>query len=242
MSLAPLDWRRTVTTSGYDVATSHYRARVTTHPDAELSSLSVPDGGSWRQLLDSAFRGTLPYAGIGAFGDTDRPGAPAVTTTGADATIAMTGIPLGNEPVTVDWTLTFRDTDFDTSFDWHVSAPPSAPAFEASWSLDTTLPRVGDSANLDQNGDAHGFSHWTLAGDDKVSLVAAYRSGSAWSESNHWFDPSDGAISWQPLWNPAGTTWAPGDYAGGTWRIGVSEKPADTAYADALYAALNAGR
>jgi hypothetical protein len=242
VSLAPLDWRRAATTSGYDVTTSHYRARLTTHPEPDLTSLSVPDGGSRQQLLDSAFRGTLPYAGIGGFGDTDRPGVPASTTTGTDGTIAMTGIPIGDEPVTVDWTLKFRDTDFDTSFDWHVSAAPSAPAFEASWSLDTTLPRLGDSTNLDQNGDAPGFAHWTLAGDDRVSLVAAYRTGSAWSESNHWFDPSDGAISWQPLWNPAGTTWAPGDYPGGTWRIGVSEKPADTAYADALYAAVNAGR
>lgn len=123
---------------------------------------------------------------------------------------------------------------------WHVTAPLSAPTFEVAWSLDTALPRLGDPAGLDRSGDVAGFPHWTLASDDAQSLAVAYREGSAWAQTNHWFDPPDGALSWQPLWAPGGTTWPVGDYAGGTWRIGVSAQPADTAFADQLYAGLNA--
>lgn len=46
-------------------------------------------------------------------------------------------------------------------------------------------------------------------------------------------------MAWQPLWAPGGTAWRLGDYAGGTWRLGMSPHPADTGFADRLYAGVN---
>ncbi|HZC51565.1 MAG TPA: family 43 glycosylhydrolase, partial [Mycobacterium sp.] len=237
--LAPLDWDQEIVTSGLQVSAPTYRLSVQTAPTAGLTSLAAPIDGQWRELLDNSFRGTVPYLGVGGFGATDPPGAPAAVNVGADS-VALSGIPMGNEPVTADWTFAF-DTDwFDMTLGWQVTGALSALAFEVAWSLDTALPRVGDPAGLDRSGDVPGFPHWTLAGDDSQSLVAAYRQGSAWAQTNHWFDPPDGALSWQPLWAPGGSSWPAGDYAGGTWRIGVSAQPADTAFAEQLYAGVNA--
>ncbi|GAA5199718.1 hypothetical protein GCM10023322_75980 [Rugosimonospora acidiphila] len=239
--LAPLDWSRPVVTAGYRISTPSYRATVQTSPSAALTSMQVPIGGSWRELLDAQFRGTLPYAGIGGFGATDPPGAAATVSTSADRrTITLSGIPVGSQPVTVDWRLQAATGWLDQSFTWHVTGAVHAPAWEVGWSLDTTLPQVGDNLTAARSGDAAGFPEWTLASDSTVSLVAAYRQGSAWATTNRWYDPADGAISWQPLWANGGTAWPPGDYPGGTWRLGVSPHPADTAFADALYGGLNA--
>jgi hypothetical protein len=71
-----------------------------------------------------------------------------------------------------------------------------------------------------------------IAYDDDLSLVAAYQAGSSWSEDNRFYE--SGAVSWQMLWQPGGRDWAPGEYAGGTWRIGVSERPADSEFAESL--------
>lgn len=241
--LAPLYWDRPEHVAGVTVRADTYRATLLTAPTTELTELSVPAGkGSWHNLVDTAFRGTVAYAGIGGFGDTDRPGPAAnVTTDPATGEVNLTGIPIGGEPVTVDETLHFAPAWFDTSYVWHVSGPLRAPAWEVGWSLDTTLPTVGD--DTDQNrptGDVHGFPHWTIATGDRTTLVAAYKTGSAWSETNHWFEPDVGEIAWQPLWAPGGTAWQPGNYAGGTWRIGVDNRTDDTAYADSLWTQLNA--
>ena len=233
--LAPLDWDALRVTTGRVVTTPYYRAAITTSPAAALTSLGVDPagGGAYRPALDSSFRSTVPYAGVGGFGDTDRPGAADDVTVSADGRgLALRGVPVGNEPIAVDWTFAFGEQTFDQSFTWHVTGATSAPVWEAGWNWDTALPRVGG------DGDVHGFSPWTLAGDDATTLVAAYRSGSAWSEDNRWFNPSGGNVAWQPLWQPGGRAWAPGDYAGGTWRIGASGKPDDTAFAQALWAGL----
>jgi hypothetical protein len=42
------------------------------------------------------------------------------------------------------------------------------------------------------------------------------------------------------LWANGGTAWPAGDYPGGTWRLGVSARPADIALAEALYNGVNA--
>lgn len=236
--LAPLDWAQPLVVAGLHVSAPSYHLTVQTTPSAGLTSLSAPVNGTWRDVLDDSFRGTAPYLGVGSFGATDTAGAPSSTSSDAGSA-QLTGIPMGNEPVTADWSFRFAADSFDMTLGWHVSGPLSAPAWEVAWSLDTSLTRFGDPAGLGRSGDVAGFPHWTLASDDVMTLAAAYRSGSAWAETNHWFDPPDGALSWQPLWAPGGTAWQPGDYAGGTWRIGVSPHPDDTAYADALYTALN---
>lgn len=239
--LAPLYWAERVTHTGLHVTAPSYRLDVQTRPAAAVTSLSAPVGGTWRELLSGNFRGTVPYLGVGGFGDTDRPGAPASVST-AGGTISLDGIPMGSQPVTVDWSFTPQPGYVDMAFQWHVTGPLTATTWEVAWSLNTDLPYLGDPANLDRpTGDVHGFPPWILAGDSTLSLVAAYRQGSAWAEANHWFDPPAGTMSWQPLWAPGGTPWPPGSYPGGTWRIGVSPHPQDTAYADALSAGLNGG-
>ena len=151
------------------------------------------------------------------------------------------GIPLGNEPATVDWTFDFTNQWFDMSFDWHVRAPLSAPAWEVAWNWDTNLPRTGDPGSLDRStGDARGFSAWTIAHDDDLTLVAAYKRGSAWSEDNRYYFDQGQSVVWQPLWQIGGRPLPAGDYRGGTWRIGASARSADRAYADRLAAEVNA--
>lgn len=239
--LAPLNWSEQVTHSGLHVSAPSYQMDLQTQPAAAITSLSAPVGGSWRELVSSNFRGTVPYLGVGGFGDTDRPGAPATVSTTGD-TIGLQGIAMGKQPVTVDWSFALQPGYFDMTMQWHVTGPLTATAWEVAWSLNTNLPQLGDPANLNRpTGDVRGFPDWTMAGDSTLSLVAAYQRGSAWAETNHWFDPPDRSISWQPLWAPGGQPWPAGNYPGGTWRIGVSPHPQDTAYADTLYAGVNTG-
>ncbi|MGI9157004.1 MAG: family 43 glycosylhydrolase [Marmoricola sp.] len=238
--LAPLDWSRRQTVSGVRVRARDYRLDVSTAPTAELRSYQTRVAGRWKELLDDGFRGTGPYAGIGGFGDTDRAGAArAVRLPRRSDVVSVEAIPIGDEPVSVDWRFKFTGSYVDMSMRWHVNGKLSAPAWEAGWSLDSVLPRVGDPGDLDRPaGDAHGFSPWTMSGDDQVSLVAAYREGSAWNEANRWFEPHVGEVAWQPLWG-FGLPWPVGDYDGGTWRIGVSGHREDVAFADSLYAGIN---
>lgn len=46
---------------------------------------------------------------------------------------------------------------------------------------------------------------------------------------------------WQPLWDIGGRALPEGEYEGGTWRLGASGQGADTEFAEALHAELNAG-
>lgn len=230
-------------TTAHVVETAAYRAVIGTGEEAAILSVGVdPDGdGEFRRVMDTSFRSTVPYAAVGNFGDTDRPGPPErveISQDGRD--LRLTGIPIGDEPVTVDWTFRFDDDSFDHSLEWHVTGPTNAPVWELGWNWDTALSRVGDPAILDRPvGDVSGFSDWVMAHGDEGSLVAAYRNGSAWSEDNRWFNPPGENIAWQSLWQPGGRELQPGDYPGGTWRIGASARPADTDYADRLHAALN---
>lgn len=239
--LAPLDWNGRQRQSGVRVRTAAYQAEVLTSPTTELTSLRRVDGDTVSaNLLDTAFRGTTPYLGVGGFGDSDRPGPARVVAVGRDGAVTLRGIRLGNQPVTVDWTLDFAPAWFDTSLRWHVNAPTSAPVYEAGLSIDTTLPHLGDDSGLDRGtGDVFGFPRWTMATGDSVTLVAAYRTHSAWQEYNHWFNPGVGTVAWQSIQSGVGFTWSPGTYPGGTWRIGLSGRARDAAYADSLYSAVN---
>jgi len=246
VELAPLDFDAERVTRGRTVTTPFYRAVVQTSPHTAITSLEVdPYGqGNYRPALDDSYRATGPYMAVGRFGDTDRPGAARSVEPSADGRrLVLAGIPLGDEPATVDWTLDFTNQTLDLTYDWHVAAPLSAPAWEVAWTWDTAMSRTGDSGNLDRStGDASGFSDWTIAHDDEVSLVAAYKRGSAFSEDNRYFYDPGQSVIWQPLWSIGGRPLAPGDYRGGTWRIGASAQPADRAFADRLAAGLNDGR
>jgi hypothetical protein len=117
-----------------------------------------------------------------------------------------------------------------------VRGPLTAPAWEVAFNVDSSLPTIGDPVDLDRPvTDVRGFSAWTMAHDDELTLAAAYRPGSAWSQDNRWFNPPGGNVAWQPLWQPGGRAWPQGDYAGGTWRIGASPRPADRDFADSLW-------
>jgi hypothetical protein len=142
--------------------------------------------------------------------------------------------------VTADWSFRFDRDWLDTSLTWHVTGPTTAPVWEVALSVDPALPRFGDDTAIPRAGDVSGFPRWTLATDGTATLALAYRTGSAWSEANHWFsDPGTGIFSWQPVWRPGGQSWATGDYAGGTWRVGVSPRAEDRDLADGLYAGVN---
>lgn len=84
------------------------------------------------------------------------------------------------------------------------------------------------------------FADWSIAHDDDLTLVAAHQDGSAWSEDNRFFGPGNSVV-WQPLWDFGGRALPEGDYEGGTWRLGASGQGADTEFAEALHAELNAG-
>jgi hypothetical protein len=245
--LAPLEWRRPVQVAGVTAQAPGYRATVTSSPATALTELSVPRGdGTWRNLLGVSGRGTVPYLAVGAFGDTDRPGAAARTeVSGTDA--MLRGVPLGDEPVAADWSFRFAADWLDTSVTWHVTGATSAPVWEAALSVDPAASAYGDEVAVPREGDIAGFPRWTLASDPggdgsggPSTVALAYRAGSAWAEANRWFGPPGvGFFSWQPLWRPGGQAWPPGDYAGGTWRVGVSPRADDRALAEALHAGVN---
>lgn len=243
--LAPLSFKEERVTKGRVVTTDYYKAVVQTSPETVITSLKVDPKGrrDYRQVLDSDYRATGPYMAVGTFGDTDRPGPTDSIEVSRDGTrMTLRGIPVGDEPATVDWTFAFDKKTFDFSYDWHVDGDLSAPAWEVAWNWDTTLPRIGDPENLDRDtGDVPGFPDWTMAHGDGLSLVAAYKEGSAFSGDNRYFYKPGGSIVWQPLWQPGGRALPPGDYEGGAWRIGASGSPADTAYANRLHAKLNEG-
>ncbi|WP_394830040.1 family 43 glycosylhydrolase [Pendulispora rubella] len=238
VSLAPLRWEPT---AYVNVTRPTYRATVQIAPRATLRSfLTTFPGEAPRELLTSRFRATGPYLAVGAFDVTDAMGAPAQVERSPDGTrLSLKSIPLGNEPVTVDWNFVFGEDYIDHALTWHVAAEPTAPVWETAFGLDTVFPWVGDDANLQREGDAAGFARWSLSGDDHGSLVFAYRAGSAWREDNRWFASSRGAVSWQPLWRNGGATWTSGMYEGGTFRMAASPRGGDRLFAERVAAALN---
>lgn len=238
--LAPLDFDTPHT--GEVVATPYYRAVIETSPETVITELRVdPEGqGDYRRALDDDYRATGLYMAVGGFGNTDRPGPAASVESSTDGrTLMLSGIPMGRQPITVDWELTFDET-IDLSYDWHVDGPTTGLVREAAWNWDTVLPRYGEPGAPSRGiGDGRGFADWSIAHDDDVTLVAAYLNGSAWLEDNRFYAPGN-SVAWQPFWQPGGRVFAEGDYEGGTWRLGASGQGGDTASADALHAELNA--
>jgi hypothetical protein len=238
--VAPLDFGAWQVTKGHVISTKYYRATVQTAPKTVLTSLDVdPSGqGNYRPALDHSSRGTTPYFGVGTFGNTDVAGAAAEVGSGAGR-LELKGIPFGDEPETADWRFDFGAKTFDTSLDWHVTGPTNAPVWEVAFNVDSALADQGDPGGFERGGDVPGFPDWSMATGPGLSVVSAYKHGSAWAEDNHWYDAPTGTVAWQPLWQPGGRAIAPGSYAGGTWRVAFSATEKDTTLADELARGLN---
>ncbi|MGH3762670.1 family 43 glycosylhydrolase [Actinophytocola sp.] len=233
--LAPLTFTPEVVERGQRITTPYLTADVRTWPTTELRGLAVDPagGGDYRPVLDVSARMTGPYLAVGGWGPTDVAGPAAGVA--VDATrVALTGIPMGDEPVTADWTIGFGGDRLDSGLTWHVSGPTTAGVWEAALSLDTALATVGDSAALDRDGDVAGFPRWLLASSPGVTLAAGYGTGSSWATDNHWFQRRHGLATVQSLWSPDGRAWPAGTYPGGRWRLGFSAVADDTALAETL--------
>jgi hypothetical protein len=242
LSIATLDFNALQVTSGRVITTPHYRAKVQLEPTAALASLEVdPAGGAnYRPALDSSGRSTAPYLAVGGFGKTDAAGPATDVQVSADGSgLDLAGVRFGDEPVTADWSFRFDQATFDTSLRWKVSGTTTAPVWEVAMNVDSALPTLGDPGGFGRSGDVPGLSAWTMATGTGLSLVAAYRSGSAWSQDNRWYDAPNGSVALQPLWQPGGRSLPVGEYDGGTWRLGFSGTERDVALADQLSADLN---
>lgn len=236
--LAPLRFGHGVVAREHRVYTGSLRVDVQDWPGTEIRSVEL-NGNEPHQALHARNRATGPYLGVGGWGQTDRAGAPARVEIEDGSTLSLEGIPMGDEPVTADWTLAFENDRIDSRLTWQVNGTTSAPVWEASLGFDTTFTTVGDDQSLTREGDVAGFPRWLLAGNESLTFAAAYRDGSAWETDNRWFQSATGLISVQSLWAGGGKTWAPGTYAGGRWRMGLSPSGADTALAERLAAEVN---
>jgi hypothetical protein len=238
--LAPLNWTGGVVSRGYVTTTPYYRAEIQQWPATRVSSLGVDPSGhrAYRTVLDGSWRTTGPYLAVGQWGPTDPAGAAPRAELSADGTrLALPDVPFGDEPATADVVFTFTDALVQLDLSVNLAAPPHQPIWEIAWNLDSALPLVGDPGGEDRNGDATGFPAWTMATADGISLVCAYRPGSAWRTDNHWFYPAQGMTTWQPLWAPNGATpLTSGAYRTGTWLLGASGTRHDTTYANWLAA------
>jgi hypothetical protein len=242
--LAPLTWTSGVVSRGTVTSTPYYRAEIQQWPRTRISSLGVdPTGhGAYRTVLDASWRTTGPYLAVGQWGPTDPAGAAPRGEVSADGTrLALPDLPMGDEPATTDLVFTFNDASLRIDLSLNVLAPLHQPIWEVAFNLDSALPYVGDPGGESRNGDTAGFPAWTMATADGVSLVSAYRPGSAWRTDNHWFYPAQGMTTWQPLWAPGGTTsLTNGAHPAGTWLLGASATRHDTAFANSLAAEVSA--
>ncbi|MEN5075129.1 DUF2961 domain-containing protein [Isoptericola cucumis] len=220
--LRPLDFSGTEVTAGKKITAPGYRLDVQTSPRAQIRSMEVADGtGGWRQVLDDDFRGTSPYLGIGQFGATDVTG-PAQRVEVDGSSLRLEGVPFGNEAATADWTFELGTNALTTSVTADLAEPPAAPVWEASMTFDGTGERTGDDADPDRpGGDVAGFPAWTQSSGGGATVAARFAPGSSWGTDNRFY-AGQGAVVWQPHWQPGGRDLAPGTYDLGTWHLGAS--------------------
>ncbi len=243
--IAPLDWTA-ATCKG--VTTPSYEATIQVKPRVELLSYratGVVDGdGKPLELLGNSVKGSWPYVAQNGWNDwsapPSAPGSVEVAATGKRITFKDLkfgdGRPpnmAGVLPVRADWSLCFDDDGFEQSLQWHVDQPIPA-VWEAGLSMQTTADHFVDASHDDVSGDVPGFPAWQLGSTATSTVAAAYRPSSSFAEVNHFTTPKEGAFYWQSIWSNGGKTWATGDYAGGTWRLGASAQPDDTAMAGQL--------
>lgn len=139
--------------------------------------------------------------------------------------LTLTNIPMGDEPVSADWTLDFSTATFDSTLTWRVRGALKGDLREVAFNVDSVLRIVGDEENRDRpDGNVGGFPDWGVAGDGATSVVFAYQRGSAWSETNRWNNHSGHLVSWQSLFDPPDAQqvpWPANTYRGGAWRFGA---------------------
>jgi glycerophosphoryl diester phosphodiesterase len=235
----PVDDRDTFT-----FESAYYRIVVQTSPEVTVSQLGFdPAGqGAHREVLNASTRGTVPFIGVGQFSPVTPIGEPAEVVQSEDGrSLSLLGIPMLGEPVTVDWEFSFDDEWFDHEMTWNVTGPTSAPVYQVGWGLDAGLTKLGDNDILDrERTHARPFSDWSINWDDDITVVAAYKDGSAWLDENVFYSTAHNFVAWTPLWESGGREWPEGEYAGGIWRVGASGTGPDAEYASSLHAALNA--
>ena len=242
--LRPLDLSQKRVTTGRTVKTRHYRLDLQTGPHASIRSMDVKARDGWRRVLDDDSRSTAPYLAVGNFGSTDPAGeAKNVVESDDSRRLSLPSVPLGDEPVSVDWQFRFAPQHFDMSVDWHVDGEPHAPVWEVAMPIDTALPRVGDDEVVDrETGAVPGFPRYALASSRRATVAAAYLRDSSWRHDNRFVDRPVGTFAWQSLWQQGGESVLPGEtYSGGTWRIGASPRGHDRALGERLHRSLNAG-
>ncbi|QBI18755.1 hypothetical protein ER308_03780 [Egibacter rhizosphaerae] len=228
-------------TERYSFESGYYQVEVVTSPSPEIVRLGFdPEGeGNHREILNPTTRGTLPFVGVGQFSPVEPLGQPAEVVE-EDDRLVLEGIPVGAEPITVDWELDFEDEWFDHEMTWHVDGEIRDDVYQVGWGLDTGLPYLGDNDVLDrERGHAIPFSDWTINWDDDLTVVAAYEDDSAWADDDVFFSTAHNFTAWTPLWESGGREWEEGTYEGGRWRIGASGEGPDAAYAEQLHAELN---
>ncbi|MCT2584535.1 family 43 glycosylhydrolase [Actinophytocola gossypii] len=244
--LAPLRLDGTVVARGHHITTPYLRADVRHWPTTEVRSLAADESGTGqdhRDILDASARSTAPYLAVGGWGPTDRARAAArIVISPNGSRIGLLGIPMGNEPVTADWTLEFTDDRLDTSLSWRVTGATTTGVWETALGLDSVdTAMVGNNVRLDLDSDQPGYPRWLVTRTSDVTLVAAYRDGSSWSTDNQWYQRRHGLISMQSLWDAGGRSWPAGVYPGGRWRFGVSESNDLENLGDVLHAEVNSG-
>jgi len=220
--LRPLDFSGTEVTAGKRITAPGYRLDVQTSPQTQIRSMDVADGaGGWRPVLDADYRGSSPYLGVGSFGNTDVAGAAAQVELDG-STLHLGGIPLGDEPVTADWTFDLGVNAFTTSVAADVAHEPAAPVWEVSMTFDGAGPRAGDDADPDRaGGDAAGFPSWTQSSGRDATVAARFVPGSSSGADNRFY-AGQGAVVWQPHWQPGGRPLGADTVEVGTWRVGGS--------------------
>ncbi|HLR84277.1 MAG TPA: glycoside hydrolase, partial [Nocardioidaceae bacterium] len=241
--LRPLDLNQKRVTTGRIVRTRQYRLDLQTAPHARIRSMEVKSHRGWRRVLDDDALSTAPYLAVGNFASTDPAGAADnVVESGDSRRLSLPDVPLGDEPISVDWRFRFAPEYVDMSLDWHVDGEPHAPVWEVAMAIDTALPRVGDDEVADrETGDVPGFPRYALASSKRATVAAAYLRGSSWRHDNSFVDRSVGTFVWQSLWKQGGESVLPGaTYPGGTWRIGASARGHDRALGARLDRSLNA--
>src|SRR5262245_22380414 len=117
--VAPLRFNHGVVARGHRVDTGGLRVEVQEWPTTQIRSVERKAGR--QQALHARNRGTSPYLGVGGWGQTDLPGAPARVRIEDRNTLELHGIPMGDEPVTADWTLAFENERIDSRLTWHVN-------------------------------------------------------------------------------------------------------------------------
>ena len=241
--IAPLSWNTSVAVKGYTATGPNYRATVLTQPNTRFVEYSVAmSEGGWRNMLDRDGVPTGPTMGVGSFGRTDVAGTAASSSLGANGrTVTVTNAPLGNEPVNVGWSLTFKQRWVEASSTWHVTGATTGGVYEAGWNVDTAAtPTLHDNvADNRAGGDVAGFPQWTVATDTAATFSTAYRNASAWSTTNRWYAhgyAGEGIVAWQSRWSTSGGTWATGNYNGGIYWFGATGAANDKPFAQMLRA------